>query len=89
MADECEGRALSVEDSEEVERVEIKRPVDPVQARPNEPLMLSIKDAVGLLGLGRTTIYKLIGDGQLQAVKIGNRTLVKMASVRSLTQTQN
>ncbi|MCL6739837.1 helix-turn-helix domain-containing protein [Sphingomonas sp. RB56-2] len=51
--------------------------------------MLSIKDAVGLLGLGRTTIYKLIGDGQLQAVKIGNRTLVKMASVRSLTQTQN
>jgi excisionase family DNA binding protein len=47
-----------------------------------EPLALSINDAAKLLSLGRTSIYVMIGDGRLEAFKLGRRTLVKMESVR-------
>ena len=47
-----------------------------------EPMAISIKDAAKALGLGRTTIYAMIGDGRLEIFKIGRRTLVKMESVR-------
>jgi len=43
----------------------------------NDPCaLLSIKDAMGLLGLGKTTIYKMIEEGGLQARRIGRRTLI-------------
>ena len=43
-----------------------------------EPLALSINDAAKLLSLGRTSIYVMIGDGRLDAFKLGRRTLIKM-----------
>jgi excisionase family DNA binding protein len=49
-----------------------------------EPFALSINDAAKSLSLGRTSIYALIRDGKLEAVKLGRRTLIKMASVRRL-----
>lgn len=36
------------------------------------PLM----EAAEQLGVGRSTIYELIGSGQIEVVKIGRRTLV-------------
>lgn len=65
----------------------------PVEKRPSpasrpqeriQPLTLSIKDAAKALGLGRSTIYRLIGERQLETVKIGNRTLIKTASIDRL-----
>lgn len=53
-----------------------------------EPLAISINDAAKALGLGRTSIYSLIGDGQLETFKLGRRTLVKMASIRRLVDAQ-
>lgn len=47
-----------------------------------EPLALSINDAARALSLGRTSIYAMIGDGRLQAFKLGRRTLIKMESIR-------
>lgn len=49
-----------------------------------EPLAVSINDAAKALGLGRTSIYAMIGDGRLEAFKLGRRTLVKTASIRGL-----
>lgn len=37
--------------------------------------LISIKDACVVTGLSRTTIYKLMGTGELRAKKIGARTL--------------
>lgn len=49
-----------------------------------EPITVTVADAKKALGLGSTKIYELIGEGRLQTVKIGRRTLVKTASIRAL-----
>jgi excisionase family DNA binding protein len=53
-----------------------------------EPIALSISQAAKALSLGRTTVYKLIEQGQLDTVKIGRRQLVKTASLRALINPQ-
>lgn len=45
---------------------------------------LSIKETREALGLGRTTIYKLLATGQLDRVKAGTRTLVTVTSIERL-----
>ena len=49
-----------------------------------EPIAVSIKDTARALGLGRTSIYVLIAQGKLEAIKIGRRTLVRVESIRQL-----
>ena len=51
-----------------------------------EPLCLSINDTAHALGIGRTKIYELINAGQLETVKIGRRTLVRIASIRAIAK---
>lgn len=53
-----------------------------------EPLAISINETVKVLGLGRTTIYAMIGDGRLETFKLGRRTLVKTVSIRRLVESQ-
>ena len=53
-----------------------------------EPITTSINDAAKALSLGRTSIYALIRDGRLETVKLGRRTLVRIASIRQLLERQ-
>jgi excisionase family DNA binding protein len=53
-----------------------------------EPLAVSVNDATRVLGLGRTSIYAMIGDGRLETLKLGRRTLIKTASIRRLVDGQ-
>lgn len=48
------------------------------------PISYSVRDVAEMLGLGRTTVYKLIGDGHLTRIKIGARTLIPAADVKAL-----
>lgn len=48
---------------------------------PLRPLAYSIKDAVQVSSIGRTTLYALISSGEIETVKIGKRRLVKAASL--------
>ena len=41
----------------------------------------SIENAAKRLGIGRTMVFKLIGDGRLKAVRMGQRTLVPETSL--------
>lgn len=43
-----------------------------------------IGEAAAMLGLSRTTIYKMIGDGRLGRVKIGARALIPADDLNSL-----
>jgi excisionase family DNA binding protein len=49
-----------------------------------EPLALTIKDAARVIGCSRSTIYELIGEGRLEAFKLGAATRITMASVKAL-----
>jgi excisionase family DNA binding protein len=48
-----------------------------------QPIAASIETATHLSGLGRTTIYRLINEGKIEAVKAGDRTLVLTDSLRA------
>lgn len=49
-----------------------------------DPITVTIADTQRVTGLGRTKLYELIGNGRLQTVKIGRRTLVRTDSIRAL-----
>ncbi len=50
-----------------------------------EPINLSIIDAARTLGIGRSKLYDLINAGHLETVKLGTRTLVRVASIKAFS----
>jgi len=46
------------------------------------PLAYTIPNALKVSGLGRTSLYELIGAGKIEARKAGNRTLIPAESLR-------
>lgn len=53
-------------------------------ARPNKPLLVSIKEACTQLGISRTRVYEMIKNGSLSVRRIGRRTLVTQQSIEAL-----
>ncbi|MCJ2092210.1 MULTISPECIES: excisionase family DNA-binding protein [unclassified Methylobacterium] len=48
-----------------------------------EKLCFTLMEACFSTGLGRSTIYQLVKDKKLRAIKAGNRTLIPADSLRS------
>lgn len=48
-----------------------------------EPLAVGILEGGRILGIKRSSIYREIAAGRIQAVKAGKRTLLPMASLRA------
>ena len=48
-----------------------------------EVIAHTIADATRVSGLGRTSLYELIGAGKIEARKAGNRTLIPAYSLRA------
>lgn len=46
--------------------------------------LVSIREAGTILGLGRSSVYRMIEDGRLKTTKIGRRTLVHMDRINSI-----
>jgi excisionase family DNA binding protein len=57
------------------------------------PLLHSIQSSAQILGIGRSSLYGLIGEGKIYTVKIGRRTLIPDREIRryveSLTTLQD
>ncbi len=51
---------------------------------PFPPKLLPINGTAQLLGVGRSTIYQLIGSGELESVHLGHRHLVVYESAEKL-----
>lgn len=49
-----------------------------------DPITTTIEGTKKATGLGVTKIYELIGQGRLEVVKVGRRTLVKTKSIKAL-----
>ena len=48
-----------------------------------EDLLLRLPDAARALGIGRTTLYKLIDDGDIHVVRIGRAVRVSPAELHA------
>jgi excisionase family DNA binding protein len=42
----------------------------------------SVAEAQRLTGLGKTTIYSLLGDGKITSVRVGTKRLIHVDSLR-------
>ena len=51
-----------------------------------EPIAMRVPDACRYLGIGRSTLYVLIGKGEIEVVKMGAATLVLTSSLRSVVE---
>ena len=51
-----------------------------------EPMVLGVNDAATFIGLKRSRLYELIADGTIDARKLGSRTVVSIASLRSYVE---
>jgi excisionase family DNA binding protein len=45
------------------------------------PLAVRIREACRLTGIGRSKLYELIADGQIEIVKVGTITLIPIVSL--------
>jgi excisionase family DNA binding protein len=48
------------------------------------PLLVSVKEARRLIGVGNTRIYALINDGSLETVRIGKRRMIRYSSLQRI-----
>jgi excisionase family DNA binding protein len=49
----------------------------------NNKIALSPKEACEALGIGKTRLYELIGQGKIEARQCGRRTLILVESLRA------
>jgi excisionase family DNA binding protein len=49
-----------------------------------EPLVLGVKDAAAFIGLSRSRLYELIEAREIEARKLGARTVVPIASLKAV-----
>lgn len=51
-----------------------------------QSVLLSVGEAARFLGIGRSTVYGLLSDGDLTGVKIGSRTLIRRSDAEALVE---
>lgn len=54
------------------------------KVRTEDKLALSIKEAAGVSGLSRSTIYNLLGSRDLRSTKVGARRLILREDLEAL-----
>ena len=52
------------------------------------PLCVRVNVAARMIGLGRTKFYELIGNGEVEVLKVGNATLITTASLLAFIERQ-
>ncbi len=55
-----------------------------MQKHESPMLAFTIAEACHAVGIGRTKLYALIGEGRLETRKIGSRTVIPAESLRAL-----
>ena len=51
-----------------------------------EPIAMRVPEACRYLGIGRSTLYVLINEGEIEFIKLGSSTLILTESLRSLVE---
>jgi excisionase family DNA binding protein len=59
------------------------KPPKPVDEWPPERMLYPLREIQQKLSISRSTVYQLVGDGQLASVKIGHRRFVTAAALHA------
>lgn len=51
-----------------------------------EKISVTVLEAGDMLGLGRSTIYRLMNEGKLKPKKVGKRTLFLVSDLRTFAE---
>ncbi len=51
-----------------------------------KPILVGITEAAKMLGLGRSSIYRMINDGTLDPVRLGGRVMIRIADIERLVE---
>jgi len=51
-----------------------------------EPIAMRVPEACRYLGIGRSTLYVLIGEGEIEFIKLGSSTLLLTESLKNLIE---
>ncbi len=46
-----------------------------------KPMIVSVKEAMTMLSIGRTKLQELMNSGELKVVRIGSRTLIRVSDI--------
>jgi excisionase family DNA binding protein len=60
----------------------------PTHAETPERRLMSLQEARDLLGLSRTTVYRLVRDGELPVVEFPGRTLVQASDLDAFIESR-
>jgi excisionase family DNA binding protein len=52
----------------------------------SQRITVPLKTALDMLGVGRTTFYSLIAQGEIDVIKVGRSTLVVVASIKAFVE---
>jgi excisionase family DNA binding protein len=63
-------------------------PEDRDQSHMIEPISMRVPEACRYLGIGRSTLYVLIGEGEIEFIKLGSSTLVLTESLKNLVESR-
>jgi len=59
---------------------------EPVVGQPLVPLLLSVEQAAEMLGIARTSMFKLIGTGEVESVQVGRLRRIPMACLEEFVE---
>lgn len=54
--------------------------------RTPEPITVRIREACRITGIGRSKLYELISEGEIETIKVGTMTLVPVAGLRAFIE---
>ena len=49
---------------------------------PFDPITVRVREACRMTGIGRSKLYELIADGEIETMKVGSITLIPTESLR-------
>jgi hypothetical protein len=83
-SDQCEPRTRSGTNAQKRKGALQNNIFEKVEAFAGQPRYQRVKNALPLIGFGKTRLYELIKQGRIRAVKLDGATYVDLASVTSL-----
>lgn len=54
-----------------------------------DPLLYSVTDAAHALGIGRTTMWRMVQNGEVPVVRVGRRVLVPREALETLARSES